>query len=121
MGKTIIKNITNAGVVSTGNDANITYYSYSTQERDMEKIYEEELLATLSEHTNAISSGLKELSVKLDAVEAISEHHEQAVFYHYAILDIMNDIRTAADAAESLIPDSLLPYPTYDKLLFSVV
>jgi len=83
--------------------------------------YEEELLTTLSEHTSTISSGLKELAVKLDAVEAISEHHEQAVFYHYAILEIMNDIRTAVDAAESLIPDALLPYPTYGKLLFSVI
>ena len=30
------------------------------------------------------------------------------------------DLNKAADAAEVLIPDALLPYPTYGKLLFSI-
>jgi glutamine synthetase len=32
----------------------------------------------------------------------------------------MEEIRALADAAEALIPDELLPYPTYGKLLFQV-
>ena len=32
----------------------------------------------------------------------------------------MEKLRVSADAAEALIPDSILPYPTYGKLLFSI-
>ena len=32
----------------------------------------------------------------------------------------MEALRLAANEAEELIPDSLLPYPTYDQLLFSL-
>ena len=45
---------------------------------------------------------------------------ERAKFYCYTVLALMDEIRAAADEAESLVPDALLPYPTYDKLLFSV-
>ena len=32
----------------------------------------------------------------------------------------MNDLRTSVDAAESLIPERYLPYPTYDEILYSL-
>ena len=32
----------------------------------------------------------------------------------------MEELRKSADAAETLIPDDLLPYPTYGKLLFYI-
>ena len=37
-----------------------------------------------------------------------------------SITTYMEKVRESADAAEALIPDSILPYPTYGKLLFSI-
>ena len=45
---------------------------------------------------------------------------EQGFYYHDTILSIMDTMRESVDAAEALIPDDYLSYPTYDKLLFSV-
>ena len=40
--------------------------------------------------------------------------------YQGAVLTDMETLRKSADEAEALIPDELLPYPTYDELLFSI-
>ena len=36
------------------------------------------------------------------------------------LLAKMNELAVCANEAEALIPDELLPYPTYEKLLFQV-
>jgi len=82
---------------------------------------EKELLESLSAYAAALSSGTKELGAKVEEAELISDLKEQGLFYHDVILAKMNDIRTAADDAEAIIPDEILLYPTYDELLFSVV
>lgn len=43
-----------------------------------------------------------------------------AVFYHDTILKDMEELRSYVDSAESLIPETYLPYPTYGELLFSL-
>ena len=43
---------------------------------------------------------------------------EAAKFYHSVILSDMDAIRNIADAAEELLPESALPYPNYEQLLF---
>lgn len=83
--------------------------------------YEEGLLTALSGYADTINAGLKELTAKTEEAEAISDIKEQAIFYHDVILAKMSDVRLSVDAAETLIPDSILPYPTYGKLLFAVV
>ena len=40
--------------------------------------------------------------------------------YQGTVLEDMEVLRKSADEAEALIPDELLPYPTYDELLFSI-
>ena len=45
---------------------------------------------------------------------------EAADYCHKTILATMDQLRRYADQAEEKIPDELLPYPTYDKLLFSI-
>ena len=45
---------------------------------------------------------------------------KSAKLYQSVVLTDMEKVRVSADAAESLIPDSILPYPTYGKLLFSI-
>ena len=45
---------------------------------------------------------------------------KSAQLYQSVVLTDMEKVRVSADAAEALIPDSILPYPTYGKLLFSI-
>ena len=45
---------------------------------------------------------------------------KSAKLYQSVVLDDMEKVRVSADAAETLIPDDILPYPTYGKLLFSI-
>ncbi|MBQ7919120.1 MAG: glutamine synthetase III [Lachnospiraceae bacterium] len=65
-----------------------------------------------------------ELIEKLDAdtitAEGMTDFLEEATYYHEIIIPTMEMIRNVADTAEELIPDDILPYPTYTKLLFSV-
>lgn len=50
----------------------------------------------------------------------MEDNIEKVANFHYTILAKMDDLRSSVDTAEALIPDSFLPYPTYDELLFSV-
>ena len=45
---------------------------------------------------------------------------ENAKLYQTEVLEDMEELRRSADEAETLIPDDLLPYPTYGKLLFYI-
>ena len=69
-------------------------------------------------------SDIYELTEKLDTdtvtAEGISDSLDEAFYYHETIIPTMEEIRSVADNAEELIPDDILPYPTYTKLLFSV-
>lgn len=80
--------------------------------------------AALLKKLTALSESMTE---KLDVLKAdtlkaqeASELLESAKIYQKTVLKDMNELRRSADDAETLIPDSLLPYPTYGKLLFSV-
>ena len=65
-----------------------------------------------------------ELTDKLEAdtakVESIEDSLEQAKFYHDTIIADMDEIRAIADAVEGYLPDGILPYPTYEQMLFYV-
>ena len=78
------------------------------------------MLARLSICSSAILESLEKLKSDLLCAEGLTEVLETAKYYCDAILTDMETLRKAADEAEALIPDSLLPYPTYDKLLYSV-
>ena len=65
-----------------------------------------------------------ELEAKLEAdtktAEEMGDMLEAAKFYHDTVLADMEELRKYADQAEQYIPDDILPYPTYDKLLFYI-
>lgn len=67
---------------------------------------------------------IDELNAKLTAdtkkAEGMGDSLEAAGFYQATILSDMAKLRGVADAAEELIPEDLLPYPTYAKMLFYV-
>ncbi|MBO4809642.1 MAG: glutamine synthetase III [Lachnospiraceae bacterium] len=41
-----------------------------------------------------------------------------AKFYKDTVIKDMDDIRTVADALEEIVPEDVIPYPTYGKILF---
>ena len=52
--------------------------------------------------------------------EGMEDLQKQADYYHETVIPAMEEIRSYADAAEEYLPDEVLPYPNYQKLLFSV-
>ena len=52
--------------------------------------------------------------------QKITDSLELATAYHDTILADMDALRAPVDAAEEMIPETYLPYPTYSKLLFSL-
>ena len=102
------------------NEIATTAHNKKTISAALSIAYEEDTLSSLSEYANEISSGLKELNLQTEEAEQIRDLKSQAAFYHDTVLDQMNRIRVLIDAAETLLPERLLPYPTYGKLLFSL-
>ncbi len=80
---------------------------------------ERELIARLSAATKEIYTLTDELKMAVASAERITDILERAREYHDNILKIMGDIRKYADSAESVMPSSYWPYPSYGELLFS--
>ena len=53
-------------------------------------------------------------------MDSLEDTQKCAEAFHDQVLAKMEDIRTIASDIEALIPDSILSYPTYDQLLFSL-
>ena len=87
---------------------------------DVSTASEGKLIKELSQLADEISTGLE--SLKADTAKALATEDPlaNAKAYQTVVLSDMDELRKSVDAAETLIPDALLPYPTYDKLLFSV-
>lgn len=81
---------------------------------------EEALVTTLTDTYKAITDGVAELKKLTSAADTLDSMQAMADSYHKDVLAKMEDLRLLANDAEALIPDSKLPYPTYDQLLFYV-
>ena len=81
---------------------------------------ETKLLTTLSTSYDEIFTLAETLAADTLVAEGMTDVLEVANFYHNTIIPEMESIRAIADKAEELLPDELLPYPSYEKLLFSV-
>lgn len=78
------------------------------------------LLARLANLYQEISDLTAQLLENTITAEQTEDALKCAHYYHDVILNVMEKLRGKADQAESLIPDSYLPYPTYDRLLFTL-
>ena len=108
---------------------------------DVSTASEGKLIKELSQLADEISTGLETLkadtakalatedplanakayqTVVLSDMDELRKSVDAAKLYQAEVLEDMEELRKSADEAETLIPDDLLPYPTYDKLLFSV-
>ena len=83
---------------------------------------EASLLTQLTELSEAMTKDLETLKkdTAMAEYEAGKDLLKSAKLYQSVVLSDMEKVRASADAAEVLIPDSILPYPTYGKLLFSI-
>ena len=81
---------------------------------------EEALVEKLSTAYTALTAEVTELKTLIDTSFALEDTQKCAEAFHDQVLAKMEDIRTVASDIEALIPDSILSYPTYDQLLFSL-
>ena len=87
---------------------------------DVSTASEGKLIKELSQLADEISTCLETLKADTAKALATEDPLANAKAYQTVVLSDMDELRKSVDAAETLIPDALLPYPTYDKLLFSV-
>ena len=87
---------------------------------DVSTASEGKLIKELSQLADEISTGLDTLKADTAKALATEDPLANAKAYQTVVLSDMETLRKSVDTAEVLIPDALLPYPTYDKLLFSV-
>ena len=87
---------------------------------DVSTASEGKLIKELSQLADEISTGLETLRADTAKALATEDPLANAKAYQTVVLSDMDELRKSVDAAETLIPDALRPYPTYDKLLFSV-
>ena len=87
---------------------------------DVSTASEGKLIKELSQLADEISTGLDTLKADTAKALATEDPLANAKAYQTVVLSDMETLRKSVDATEVLIPDALLPYPTYDKLLFSV-
>ena len=78
------------------------------------------ILERLDKEAEEIRKGVDKLESDLAVTEGLTDSLAQAVAYHDSVLADMDALRVHVDKAESMIPESCLPYPTYSKLLFSL-
>ena len=83
---------------------------------------EASLLSKLTELAETMTKDLETLKADtaMAEYEVDKDLLKSAKLYQSVVLTDMEKVRVSADAAEALIPDSILPYPTYGKLLFSI-
>ena len=88
---------------------------------DISVASEAALISKLSTLADTMAKDLETL--KADAAKALASSDDVLACskaYQETVLEDMEVLRKSADEAEALIPDELLPYPTYDELLFSI-
>ena len=88
---------------------------------DISVASETALISKLSTLADTMAKDLETL--KADTAKAFASSDDVLACskaYQETVLEDMEVLRKSADEAEALIPDELLPYPTYDELLFSI-
>jgi len=87
---------------------------------DVTLVSEESLIKKLSLAQTNLYNGIEKLKTDNMSAKSIEGSLESAKYYQRVVLKDMEDIRVFADEAETLMPESMLPYPTYGELLFSI-
>lgn len=81
---------------------------------------EAELLKKLTALSEGMTAQLSALKTDTARAQETPDLLESARMYQKTVLTDMDKLRSFADEVETLLPETVLPYPTYGKLLFSV-
>ena len=81
---------------------------------------ENELLSRLTAANKELFGLTASLKMAVASSEREKDVLKKATEYHDIILKLMSDIRKYADSAESVVPNSYWPYPSYGDLLFKI-
>ena len=81
---------------------------------------ETKLVTKLSGYYEEISALEEKLTADTKTAEGMTDMAALSRFYLETIIEDMASLRKVADACEEYLPDSVLPYPNYEKLLFSL-
>ena len=109
-------------------DGLIGYQSAVAEEAGKKKALIPDLTCALETHITQkldclsakILKSLDRLAEDTEAAEKKTDALECAAFYQETVLSDMEVLRSYVDLAESMIPESFLPYPTYGEMLFSL-
>lgn len=82
--------------------------------------YETKLISRLSELTDVMDEANDELKKAISEYGKIESAIPASCFIRDSILPKMDELRAAADEAETVTSEKYWPFPTYDKLLFGV-
>lgn len=78
------------------------------------------LLTKLTALSDTMTADLAALKADTRKAQDAPDLLEGAKLYQKVVLADMDRLRASADEAEKLLPEAVLPYPTYGRLLFSV-
>ena len=67
-----------------------------------------------------LADGVQDLKEQLAKTEKEEDLKRSAFLGRNLLIPSLKHLGTAASEAEALIPENLLPYPSYDQLLFSL-
>ncbi len=87
---------------------------------EMKCTYERQILSTLENTSEKMAVSLDKLEADTQTAEKETDALRAATYYHDTILADMDELRASVDAAEAIIPEGYLPYPTYGELLFAL-
>lgn len=76
------------------------------------------LLKEVSSLVSDLSKGCKKIDDTLHKLEGIDDLPKQAKFASDKLVDLLANVREAADTLETIVPDNLWPLPKYSEMLF---
>ena len=88
---------------------------------EIEGSMEYDMLTKISANAKIMQERLETLEQALIDVAPIEGDYETARFYCDVIIPDMNELRAVVDELETQVPEKYWPYPSYGKLLYSVV
>jgi len=93
---------------------------YRKSEIGLNSQYETETAKEISDRTADLYRGVQKLEEAIRVPASIADPGARSVYYKDEILPLMEEIRTAGDALETVTPAAEWPFPTYGELLFGI-
>ena len=87
---------------------------------DVSCAVERDIIRKLSEYCGAAYSAIERLKQEETEAASISNAEDRADCYCNRVLPVMNELRAAVDAMETLTASNLWPVPTYGDMMFRV-